>query len=211
MTKSNYLKISDRCELCGSPKKLEIHHIIPLCVGGEDVLDNWICVCKSCHSKLTPTGQLSRIGLKTLKVRNNILSIYSEFYERIQNELDNGSSISSIEIMDIFDEVYEKYANEIWAMVKNKRSKEDRLIYTCSTSGEDSTRIANQKHYGGSDHRVPAKKKDAIDVIKKYSKHFNGTLPDADVMEKVHLSRNTYYKYKKELFDSLYGNNNTTN
>ena len=210
MTKSDYLKISDSCELCGSIKKLEIHHIIPLCAGGEDILDNWICVCKSCHSKLTPSGQLTKIGLNTLKIRNNIISIYTEFYESIQNVLDSGENISSIEIMDIFDKVYEKYANDIWAIVKNARSKEDRLIFTCSNSNDGKAEIANCKHYGGSEHRIPAKKKDAIETIKKYSKHFNGTLSDIDTMKKANLSRNTYYKYKKELYDSLYGKRGET-
>ena len=35
--------------------------------------------------------------------------------------------------------------------------------------------------------------------IKKYSKDFNGTLKDVDVMKLVGLARNTYYKYKKEM------------
>lgn len=35
--------------------------------------------------------------------------------------------------------------------------------------------------------------------IVKYSKDFSGTLADADVMKLTGLSRNTYYKYKREL------------
>lgn len=41
---------------------------------------------------------------------------------------------------------------------------------------------------------APAKEK-----IKKYSRDFDGTLPDAEVMKLVGLARNTFYKYKKEL------------
>ncbi len=41
---------------------------------------------------------------------------------------------------------------------------------------------------------APAKEK-----IKKYSKDFDGTLPDIEVMKLVGVSRNTYYKYKREL------------
>ncbi len=40
--------------------------------------------------------------------------------------------------------------------------------------------------------------------IKKYSKFFQGTLNDIDVMKITRLSRNTYYKYKKELLNELY-------
>ena len=38
-------------------------------------------------------------------------------------------------------------------------------------------------------------------LILKHSKTFNGTLSDIDVMKLTGLSRNTYYKYKRELKD----------
>lgn len=37
------------------------------------------------------------------------------------------------------------------------------------------------------------------ELIKKYSKDFNGTLSDIDCMKLIGLARNTYYKYKREL------------
>ena len=39
----------------------------------------------------------------------------------------------------------------------------------------------------------------AKQIIMKHSKDFNGTLSDPDVMKLTDLSRNTYYKYKREL------------
>ena len=39
----------------------------------------------------------------------------------------------------------------------------------------------------------------AKEEIVKYGKDFSGTLADADVMKLTGLSRNTYYKYKREL------------
>lgn len=39
----------------------------------------------------------------------------------------------------------------------------------------------------------------AKEEILKYSKDFNGTLEDKDVMKLTGLARNTYYKYKREL------------
>ena len=41
---------------------------------------------------------------------------------------------------------------------------------------------------------APAKAK-----IRKYSKDFDGSLPDTECMKIVGVSRNTYYKYKREL------------
>lgn len=43
------------------------------------------------------------------------------------------------------------------------------------------------------------KKAPAMEQIRKYSKDFNGTLKDKEVMQLVGLARNTYYKYKAEL------------
>ena len=43
------------------------------------------------------------------------------------------------------------------------------------------------------------KKAPAMEQIRKYSKDFNGTLKDTEVMQLVGLARNTYYKYKAEL------------
>ncbi|MGL6121120.1 MAG: recombinase family protein [Fusobacteriaceae bacterium] len=40
--------------------------------------------------------------------------------------------------------------------------------------------------------------------IKKYSKEFNGSLKDIDVMKILKVSRNTYYKYKKEMLVKHY-------
>lgn len=39
----------------------------------------------------------------------------------------------------------------------------------------------------------------AKEDIKKYSKDFNGSLADVDVMKLLGISRNSFYKYKKEL------------
>lgn len=43
------------------------------------------------------------------------------------------------------------------------------------------------------------KKAAAQDAIRKYSKDFNGSLTDKDVIKIISISRNTYYKYKKEM------------
>ena len=42
----------------------------------------------------------------------------------------------------------------------------------------------------------------AKEKIQKYSKDFNGNLNDVECMELAHVSRNTYYKYKRELMSA---------
>ncbi len=41
----------------------------------------------------------------------------------------------------------------------------------------------------------------AKEQIQKYSKDFNGVLKDIEVMKLIGISRNSYYKYKKELIE----------
>lgn len=43
----------------------------------------------------------------------------------------------------------------------------------------------------------------AKEVILKHSKDFKGTLSDVDVIKLCGISRNSYYKYKRELIDEL--------
>jgi len=68
------LKVEDvgHCELCGSKRNLEVHHIVPrtACDGiidpNED--DNLIVVCGSCHSKLTPKRFLCNYGKNKMPI-----------------------------------------------------------------------------------------------------------------------------------------------
>lgn len=41
------------------------------------------------------------------------------------------------------------------------------------------------------------------EIIKKYSQDFEGTLKDSDVMKLAGVSRNSYYKYKRELKENV--------
>lgn len=50
---------------------------------------------------------------------------------------------------------------------------------------------------------VTKKSIEAKDNIRKYSKDFDGTLNDKDAIVLCKISRNSYYKYKKELIEEL--------
>lgn len=47
--------------------------------------------------------------------------------------------------------------------------------------------------------RKSSKEDEAKEIIKKHSKDFFGTLKDTEVIKLTGVSRNTYYKYKKEI------------
>lgn len=48
---------------------------------------------------------------------------------------------------------------------------------------------------------ITKKSIEAKEQIQKYSKDFNGSLKDIEVMKLIGISRNSYYKYKKELIE----------
>lgn len=73
-------------------------------------------------------------------------------------------------------------------------------LHQRTREGIETARL-NGKQIGGIKGKSLTTKKSikAKAEIEKYSKDFNGTLLDVDVMKITGLSRNTYYKYKREL------------
>lgn len=71
-----------------------------------------------------------------------------------------------------------------------QRTKEG--IETARLNGKQIGAVAGKK-------LITKKSIAAKEQIKKYSKDFCGTLDDLEVMKLADLSRNTYYKYKREL------------
>jgi len=40
------------CFICGATSNLQDHHIIPKCIGGENLKDNKAHLCDTCHKKV---------------------------------------------------------------------------------------------------------------------------------------------------------------
>ena len=59
------------CQKCGSTKRLECHHKIPIVSGGSNELSNLITLCHNCHSKSHPAGY--RKSAKRMRENNRIL------------------------------------------------------------------------------------------------------------------------------------------
>lgn len=54
---------------------------------------------------------------------------------------------------------------------------------------------------------ITKKSIEAKELIQKYSKDFKGTLKDTEVIKLIGVSRNSYYKYKKEIVNELNNEN----
>ena len=70
-------------------------------------------------------------------------------------------------------------------------------LETARLNGKQVGNIKGQKY-------ETKKSKETKEIILKHSAEFNGHLNDIDVMKLTGLSRNTYYKYKKELKEEIY-------
>lgn len=87
-----------KCELCGSKRDLQAHHIIPIACGGVDTEENILCVCKKCHALLTPHSLLTKIGIS--RVRNWEYMFYKHF-----NDLcEAGERVTVIDVFDYLEE-----------------------------------------------------------------------------------------------------------
>ncbi len=78
--------------------------------------------------------------------------------------------------------------------------KEVRDLHQRTAEGIETARLAGKQIGQKQGAKLNVKKKaPAMEQIKKYSKDFDGTLKDTEVMQLVKIARNTYYKYKREL------------
>lgn len=82
--------------------------------------------------------------------------------------------------------------------------KEVEDLHQRTREGIETARLAG-KQIGAVPGRKLNVKKAAIakEQIRKYSKDFDGTLSDIDVIKLVGVANNTYYKYKRELRESI--------
>jgi len=101
---------SERCELCGSSRGLEVHHIVPISLGGPDERDNMILLCQRCHGMLTPKSILTRLGIKRTKERNMLCAFAVEFLEEVDRQAEDTHTAN--DILDIFNEKLRKYTRK---------------------------------------------------------------------------------------------------
>jgi len=66
--------VTSFCIFCGAAEGLEIHHVVPRVMGGDNSPANLIAACSLCHDKLHAIGkcsnhkELQRIGIEKAKL-----------------------------------------------------------------------------------------------------------------------------------------------
>lgn len=106
----------EKCELCGSDRALEVHHIFPLTLqsflseysnGTIDLNeeDNCITVCSGCHGLLTNKSLYTKIGIACSRWEDNSNQKVMRFYKTL-HELSECVNLDAIDVLNVFDSIF---------------------------------------------------------------------------------------------------------
>ena len=88
----------------------------------------------------------------------------------------------------------------------DQAEKEVNDLHQRTREGIETARLAGKQIGGVKGSTWETKKaREAKRVIHKHAKDFGGTLDDSEVIKLAGITRNTYYKYKRELIDLEFG------
>ena len=91
-------------------------------------------------------------------------------------------------------------AKEQIPLAFEQSEKEVEDLHQRTREGIETARLNGKQIGRKKDAKITTKKSIAAkEIIRKHSRDFSGTLSDVEVMQLTGLSRNTYYKYKREL------------
>ena len=91
-------------------------------------------------------------------------------------------------------------AKEQIRLAFEQSEKEVEDLHQRTREGIETARLNGKQIGRKKDAKITTKKSIAAkEIIMKHSRDFSGTLSDVEVMQLTGLSRNTYYKYKREL------------
>lgn len=103
-------------------------------------------------------------------------------------------------ILDGINKYLMALAKEQIRLAFEQAEKEVKDLRQRTKEGIETARLNGKQIGGRAGIKLVTKKSiKAKEDIKKYSKDFNGSLADVDVMKLLGISRNSFYKYKKEL------------
>ena len=93
-------------------------------------------------------------------------------------------------------------AKEQIRLAFEQSEKEVEALHQRTREGIETARLDGKQIGRQKETKVVTRKSiQAKEVIRKYSKEFDGSLNDTEVMKLTGLARNTFYKYKRELRD----------
>ena len=110
------------------------------------------------------------------------------------------------EIFKGLNNYFRKLAERQIRIAFEQAEKEVQDIHQRTKEGIETARLNGKQIGQRPGNKLHVKKKQpAMEIIEKHSKSFGGTLNDSECMQLTKLSRNTFYKYKRELMHMLNG------
>lgn len=120
----HFIENIGKCELCGSKRNLQLHHMIPMVCENAyidlDVEDNWLCVCGACHATLTPKNLLTKYGISRTRMSNKVVEVkYEDEKKRLISENEKvlafyqelydmaSERLNVCQVLDVFDKYFD--------------------------------------------------------------------------------------------------------
>lgn len=72
-------RLGHKCVNCGSEENIEYHHIVPLHVGGNEVISNIVPLCYSCHKAVHNSGEILKYKKRINGGRKTLVSDQEAF------------------------------------------------------------------------------------------------------------------------------------
>lgn len=120
------------------------------------------------------------------------------------NKIKETGNVIADKYIKTTNEVIELIAEQQIKIAFDQAEKEVSDLKQRTIEGIETARL-NGKQIGGVKGKKLTTKKSVLakEQIRKLSKDFNGELADIDVINRIKIARNSYYKYKKELVIEL--------
>lgn len=144
--------------------------------------------------------ELFERGIELVFIREQHIST-STYKKALTNNIQlTGTIVDSI--LEGINKYLLALAEEQIKIAFNQSEKEVKDLQQRTKEGMETARLNGKQIGQPQGSRLTTKKSiQAKEEIIKYSRDFKGSLKDAEVIKLIGLSRNTYYKYKKELIE----------
>lgn len=131
----------------------------------------------------------------------------SSMERQVSTAIDSGD-LATNELITAITEAINRYTMRLAErqifLAFQQAEKEVEDLHQRTKEGIETARLAGKQIGAVAGRKLNVKKSiTAKEQILKYSKDFNGTLTDIEVMKLIGIANNTYYKYKRELRETL--------
>ena len=166
--------------------------------GDTVIFDSVSRMSRNADEGMTAYEELFNRGVNLIFLKEP--HINTETYKKSLNGIIGLTNSNVDYILEGINKYLMVLAKEQVKIAFQQAEKEVEDLHQRTKEGIETARL-NGKQIGGiagSKYNVK-KSQEAKEKIKKYSKDFDGTLDDGEVITLTGISRKTYYKYKKEL------------